>query len=66
MSPIVRNCENNLGILETKVAKILLSKEFLDQLMPETRKAHTQQLGQPVEKYLRHSLIQNLEDLSTI
>jgi len=29
---------NESGILETQVAKILLSREFLDKLTPEVRK----------------------------
>ncbi|KAL9959270.1 hypothetical protein ACROYT_G032580 [Oculina patagonica] len=51
---------NETGILETQVAKILLSKEFLDELTPDVREAWTQQTGQSVEDYLKHSLIQNL------
>ncbi|KAJ7377640.1 hypothetical protein OS493_027717 [Desmophyllum pertusum] len=51
---------NETGILETRVARILLSKEFLDKLLPDARQAWRQQYGETVEEYLKHSIIENL------
>ena len=50
----------SLGILQTRVAKMILSKEFLDNLKFNVRQAWTKIYGKTVEKYLQQSLVQNL------
>ena len=49
-----------LGALETQVAKRIVSKEFLEKLVPEVRQAWTWRYGQTVEEYLKHSIVENI------